>query len=433
VRPTANFGPAAKKDASEMALCTKCGRQTDNGAESCRGCAGYQEQPASARQALAAPAATATADYLRPFALGGDGEPGLAEPAGDDWYPLAPELGTASRAAAFSAANSYPRAGTLSPPEPAEPPSAPRVPDWVVEARRDERLGAAAGGDGLAGYEPRSWPQQSREPEPDWPASGREAGPGPSGAMPGTGTVPSAGPLTAPGPLASVPLPAAAVGLADGASLMRGSTGLRRLGPVPPLYGPGAASPADNLLGRGRWRPLAAAAVAVAVIVAGIVVLSDQGKPPAGASGPGRPAADAPRHPAGHAFIAVAPAVTTQSRVPAVVSLLTRYFHAINAHDFAAYRKLFGPSLRSGLSARAFSTGYGSSRVSGVVLHALTSTGPRQVQATVTFISRQQAGRSVTRSGCRAWRISLYLRRHAGGYLIVSPPGEYAASASPCP
>jgi hypothetical protein len=411
-----------------MALCTRCGRQTDNGAESCRACPGHQE-PASARQALAAPPATATADYLRPFAPDGDGQPGLAETFGlsAPWEreeQVAPSLA--------SAGNSHPQAGTLSPAEPAEPPSAPRVPEWVVEARRDERLGAAAGGEGLAGYEPRSWLQQSREPEPDWPASGRAAGPGPFGAMTGASALLSASPVNAPGPLASFPPPAGA-DLADGAGLVRGSTGLRRLGPVQPLYGPAAASPRDNLLGRGGWRPLVAAAVAVAVIVAGIVVLTEQGTPAAGAPGAGRPTADAPRHPAGHAFITVAPAVATQPRAPAVVSLLTRYFHAISAHDFAAYRKLFGPSLRRGLSARAFGTGYGSSRVSGAVLRALTSTGPRQVQATVTFISRREAATGVTHSGCRAWRISLYLRRHARGYLIVSPPGEYAASASPCP
>ena len=86
-----------------------------------------------------------------------------------------------------------------------------------------------------------------------------------------------------------------------------------------------------------------------------------------------------------------------------MVTFLNRYFDAINAHDFAAYRRLFTPSLRGGLSAPAFQSGYGTTRDSAVTLRGVRATAAGEIQALVTFTSHQQASQSPTHSACTDW------------------------------
>ncbi len=115
-----------------------------------------------------------------------------------------------------------------------------------------------------------------------------------------------------------------------------------------------------------------------------------------------------------------------------MVTFLNRYFDAINAHNFAAYRRLFTPSLRGGLSATAFQSGYGTTRDSAVTLRGVSATAAGEIQALVTFTSHQQASQSPTHSACTDWSISLYLVRNGARYALATPPGGYSASDSAC-
>jgi hypothetical protein len=63
-----------------MALCTRCGRQTEDAAEFCSGCASYPGSDGAGRP-QAVHAASAHADYLRPFAPESSGSPPLPDEA----------------------------------------------------------------------------------------------------------------------------------------------------------------------------------------------------------------------------------------------------------------------------------------------------------------------------------------------------------------
>ena len=132
-------------------------------------------------------------------------------------------------------------------------------------------------------------------------------------------------------------------------------------------------------------------------------------------------------------LITTSPAAASGPHAAAVVAFLTRYFTAINDHDFAAYKRLFSTSLRGGLSRTAFARGYGSSQDSQATLQSIAGTGQAELAAAVTFTSHQRPAASPKHTACNVWTISLYLARHGSGYVIVSPPSSYQASVSTCP
>jgi hypothetical protein len=254
---------------------------------------------------------------------------------------------------------------------------------------------------------------------------------GSPGTLPGTNGASAAG--TLPGTIG-----ASAPSMLAGAGAMTGPGQPGQAGHAPPLAGTrGAALPrAAPPPGRARWISVGAATVVIAVAALGVLLLAHHGKPPAASSqkrqATTQPPVQPTRTPAVNGLIRVTPGVASQPHATIVVSLLNRYFTAINDHDFAAYSRLFSPSLRGGLSKPTFRTGYASARDSRATLHGITSAGAGQLDAAVTFVSRQKPAVSATHSACTAWSISLYLRRHGRGYVIESPPTGYAASARSC-
>ena len=114
------------------------------------------------------------------------------------------------------------------------------------------------------------------------------------------------------------------------------------------------------------------------------------------------------------------------------MSFLSRYFTAINSHDYDAYQRLFSVPGRDELSVANFNSGYATSRDSRAVLHSVSVVGPGQLAVLVTFTSHQQPAASPTHTSCTAWSISLYLIRREHRYLMQSPPGNYGAFASSC-
>jgi hypothetical protein len=146
---------------------------------------------------------------------------------------------------------------------------------------------------------------------------------------------------------------------------------------------------------------------------------------PAGAASPSRPAAV-------DNVVTVEPGAATAPHEAAVVAFLDRYFSAINRHAFRAYKRLFTPALRSGLSAATFGLGYGSTRDSAETVGSINVIGAGQVEAIVTVTSRQQPGDSPGQSSCMAWRMSLSPIQGGSGYLLAALPDAYQPSSRSC-
>ena len=192
---------------------------------------------------------------------------------------------------------------------------------------------------------------------------------------------------------------------------------------------------------RGRWVAFAATAVVVIIAAAGAaILLAHHSKPnrQTASSQKSRIAQSAPKPSASPTkvsggLITVTPGAAAAPHAAAVEAFLTRYFRAINNHDYAAYRRLFEKSLRGGLSQSAFTSGYGSSQDSQATLHGITVPAAGQLDAAVSFTSHQEPTASATNTSCTVWSISLYLTRQGHTYVIESPPAGYQATSSACP
>jgi hypothetical protein len=201
----------------------------------------------------------------------------------------------------------------------------------------------------------------------------------------------------------------------------------------------------DRDLHSGRWIALTAA-MAVLVMAAAAVTLAmaygraDSGnpQPDARAKPSGPPAGRSPTAPrtgptalaSGNVAVAAGAAASPHARP--VVSFLTRYFAAINHHDYRAYLRLFSHTDRGSLTPAAFSAGYGSTRDSLATLRHIGVVRPGQLAAVVTFTSHQRPGQSPSHSACTRWRISVYLILESTGYLLQTPPSRYQASFRAC-
>jgi len=98
------------------------------------------------------------------------------------------------------------------------------------------------------------------------------------------------------------------------------------------------------------------------------------------------------------------------------VTLLDRYFSAINQHDFQAYRSLFIPAIRAGM--HNVGASYQSTHDSRARLAGLAATGPQGLAAMVTFVSHQNPAASPDHAACNRWHITLFIKRDGHGYHI---------------
>jgi hypothetical protein len=194
-------------------------------------------------------------------------------------------------------------------------------------------------------------------------------------------------------------------------------------------------------LGNGRWTAIATALAVLfvaATAAVALVVLHRPADQPPRAGGPSAratsasPAATRAPSPILRGLMTVDPGATTAPDEAAIVALLSRYFSAINRHDYSAYEQLFSPAQRAGLSAATFTAGYGTTRDSAERLHSIGVVGGGQADALVTFTSHQLAVDSPTDSSCTRWSIALYLVKQGHQYLLVAPPQGYLASYHAC-
>jgi hypothetical protein len=191
----------------------------------------------------------------------------------------------------------------------------------------------------------------------------------------------------------------------------------------------------------GRRLVLVTAGLVLAAAAAGGVVLAESGQG-RGAAGAERPAAAAARLPAapgrmrrtgaGHPGVAISAGARGRPAAVAVAAFLARYFAVINRHDYRGYLRLFGPGSGRSLSAAGFAAGYGTTRDFAATLSGITAAGPGEVAAAVTFTSRQAPAASPAHAACVRWRITIYLARRDGRYVIENPPAGYAAADRAC-
>jgi len=213
-------------------------------------------------------------------------------------------------------------------------------------------------------------------------------------------------------------------------------------------------APAPGTGGR-RIMLISAALVLVLAAAGGVVALVTASGPGAAARGqlltqPGGQSGTAPgggaaagrgTAPAGRQgrtvrpAVILAPAVRSQPYARPAGRFLARYFRAINHHDYRAYLRLFAPASRAALSQSRFLAGYGTTHDVTPRLIRLTQAGLRQLAATVTFTSHQDATASPAHASCLHWRITVYLIRHGTRherYFIGTPPAGYAAREHAC-
>jgi len=154
---------------------------------------------------------------------------------------------------------------------------------------------------------------------------------------------------------------------------------------------------------------------------------------PAPSSPPPAPATSVSPPPVGQAgLVAISPAASGPA-APHVAAFLSRYFRAINARDYPAYRSMYDPVSNPAQSEAGFRSGYRTTQDSAITLVGLIPSGASGWLATVTFTSHQDPSASPTGTSCDQWRVP-YELAPAGATFVLEhvPPGDHA-SAQPCP
>lgn len=141
------------------------------------------------------------------------------------------------------------------------------------------------------------------------------------------------------------------------------------------------------------------------------------------------PAASGP----GNSIVAVSPSAAGDPAAVPIANLLTRYFTAINKHDYEAYSSLLDPQVQQQMTASEFAQGYRTTTDSGATLTSISTAAGGHPQATVTFTSHQEPSDSPDNSACTNWSITLFLEQDASGdYLVGQAPRGYHATHQPC-
>lgn len=181
-------------------------------------------------------------------------------------------------------------------------------------------------------------------------------------------------------------------------------------------------------------------AVGLVAIVAGVLGFTMRGHSPSSTAQ--RPAsASSAQHgssapsstPAsGSVKVAVAPGVAGNPDASAVTNMLTRYFAAINTHDFSSYQALLDARMRRTVTLAIFNQGYASTSDSAATLTGISTAHDGRTTANVTFTSHQNPAAGPDHSSCTNWSITLFLDRSGGGYLIGPAEPGYHASHRTC-
>ena len=145
------------------------------------------------------------------------------------------------------------------------------------------------------------------------------------------------------------------------------------------------------------------------------------------ASSPAASASPSPTPSPTLSLVSIAPGVAASAAEPQVETLLSHYFHGINAHSYAEYASTLTPENQAKQPQSEFESGYSSTTDSGMTLTSLSGDSSSGLTATVTFTSRQSPAQSVDKSACNTWTLSLYLVPQGTGYLIGPRSEEHTS------
>jgi hypothetical protein len=130
--------------------------------------------------------------------------------------------------------------------------------------------------------------------------------------------------------------------------------------------------------------------------------------------------------------VSVAAAAAATPVSPQVLTLLDRYFTAINGHNYSEYSSVLDQQMKQDNPSSSFATGYATTTDSAETITGISDTGSGDLAVTVTFTSHQNPADSPDNSSCTDWTITLYLVPQDGSYLIGSPPSSYSPSYQAC-
>ena len=154
---------------------------------------------------------------------------------------------------------------------------------------------------------------------------------------------------------------------------------------------------------------------------------------PASSSPPPAPVTSAGPPPVGQAgLVAIGPAASGPA-APHVAAFLSRYFQAINARDYPAYRSMYDPASNPAQREAGFRAGYRTTQDSAITLAGLIPSGAGGWLATVTFTSHQDPSASPTGTSCDRWRVPYELAPAGATFVLEHVPPGYHASARSCP
>jgi hypothetical protein len=119
-------------------------------------------------------------------------------------------------------------------------------------------------------------------------------------------------------------------------------------------------------------------------------------------------------------------------RAHAIAAFLSRYFAAINSHDYQRYVALLSPEMARRVTPDRFASGFAATADSAETLTRISSGHGGLTEAAVTFTSHQQPSTANNEESCTNWSISLFLRRAGRGYQIQLPAPGYRAGSTPC-
>jgi hypothetical protein len=130
--------------------------------------------------------------------------------------------------------------------------------------------------------------------------------------------------------------------------------------------------------------------------------------------------------------VALGQGVSQDSSTHQLDAFASRYFSAINDHDYQAYIALLAPGGPQVPTPGQFAAGYGSTSDTGATLTSAAPQGGGGFAIGLSFLSHQAASQSKTGTSCTAWQITLYLVPGGGSYLINSPPPGYHSTYRAC-
>jgi hypothetical protein len=131
-------------------------------------------------------------------------------------------------------------------------------------------------------------------------------------------------------------------------------------------------------------------------------------------------------------LVAIGPAANGPA-APHVAAFLSRYFQAINAKDYPAYRSMYDPTSNPAQSEAGFQSGYRTTQDSAITLVRLIPSGTGGWLATVTFTSNQNPSDSPTGTSCNHWRVQYVLAPAGATFLFEKAPPGYHATYQACP